>query len=138
MSSLLFALLDEFLYRFSTDEMLCKDVRIVSFNREAWTITARGYDRWGSTRAGTDTHGCSYGERFSLAKHPQGTEVKAITYSNMQARAGPCILKAPRASERACPSDPGARKPSARPAEGGRVRHHRHLTKSGRPQRHVQ
>lgn len=25
-----------------------------------------------------------YGEEFQLGKHPQGSEVKAITYSNMQ------------------------------------------------------
>ena len=26
----------------------------------------------------------SYGEEFQIGKHPQGSEVKAITYSNMQ------------------------------------------------------
>lgn len=27
---------------------------------------------------------CAYGEEFRIGKHPQGSEVKAITYSNMQ------------------------------------------------------
>lgn len=26
----------------------------------------------------------AYGEEFQIGKHPQGSEVKAITYSNMQ------------------------------------------------------
>jgi SHS2 domain-containing protein len=28
--------------------------------------------------------GAAYGEEFQIGKHPQGSEVKAITYSNMQ------------------------------------------------------
>lgn len=42
-------------------------VKILEFDRENFTIKARGV-----------------GEPFKLGKHPQGTEVKAITYSNMQ------------------------------------------------------
>ncbi|EGD80736.1 archease [Salpingoeca rosetta] len=66
--SLLFALLDEFLFRFSAEDFLvCKRVEIVEFDTTNWKIRVRGY-----------------GEPFDLAKHPQGTEIKAITYSNMQ------------------------------------------------------
>lgn len=42
-------------------------VKIVEFDRSNWRIRAE-----------------LYGEEFDLEKHPQGTEVKAITYSNMQ------------------------------------------------------
>eukprot|EP00049_Salpingoeca_infusionum_P005951 m.99560 g.99560 ORF g.99560 m.99560 type:complete len:155 (+) comp13146_c0_seq1:62-526(+) len=66
--SLLFALLDEFLFRFTAeDNLVCKQVEIVDLDLEGFNITVRGY-----------------GEVFDLSKHPQGTEIKAITYSNMQ------------------------------------------------------
>ena len=44
-------------------------MKILEFDKEKFTIKARGV-----------------GEEFQLGKHPQGTEVKAITYSNMQIR----------------------------------------------------
>ncbi|EDQ91254.1 uncharacterized protein MONBRDRAFT_15006, partial [Monosiga brevicollis MX1] len=66
--SLLYALLDEFLFRFSAeDNLVCREVEIVEFDTDNFKITVRGK-----------------GEVFDLAKHPQGTEIKAITYSNMQ------------------------------------------------------
>ncbi len=42
-------------------------MKITEFDRVNFKIVATGY-----------------GETFDLKKHPQGTEVKAITYSNMQ------------------------------------------------------
>jgi SHS2 domain-containing protein len=44
-----------------------KRVEVLSLDRGASRLTVR-----------------AHGEAFDLAKHPQGTEVKAITYSNMQ------------------------------------------------------
>jgi SHS2 domain-containing protein len=43
LSSLLYQFLDEFLFRFSTDYLVCKDVKITLFDREKFTITAIGY-----------------------------------------------------------------------------------------------
>jgi SHS2 domain-containing protein len=66
--TLLYQFLDEFLFTFSADPfMVCKRVRIDEFDLEAKRIKATGF-----------------GEPFDLDRHPQGTEVKAITYSNMQ------------------------------------------------------
>jgi len=66
--SLLFHFLDEFLYIFSAEPyFIVKKVKILEFDRLNFTIKAVGF-----------------GEIFNLKKHPQGTEVKAITYSNMQ------------------------------------------------------
>mmetsp|Transcript_12818 Transcript_12818/g.22095 ORF Transcript_12818/g.22095 Transcript_12818/m.22095 type:complete len:208 (+) Transcript_12818:36-659(+) len=67
MMSLLFAFMDEFLFIFSTEYFVAKEVHVTSLDKDNWTITATGK-----------------GEIFSRSKHTPGTEVKAITYSNMQ------------------------------------------------------
>lgn len=68
LESLLFHFLDEFLFLFSCDPcLIARKVKITEFDLDNFKIVAKGY-----------------GEKFDLAKHPQGTEVKAITYSNMQ------------------------------------------------------
>ena len=68
LDGLLYKFLDELLYLFSADPyIICKKLKITELDLEKFTIK------------------CScYGEPFDLDKHPQGTEVKAITYSAMQ------------------------------------------------------
>ena len=65
-SRLVFQFLDELLFRFSTDGLICNRVTVtqleVGDGKEcALTMQLRG-------------------EQFDIGKHPQGTEVKAITY----------------------------------------------------------
>ncbi|NXF31252.1 ARCH archease, partial [Nyctibius bracteatus] len=68
MLSLLFHLLDEWLYKFSANEFFIpREVKVLYIDRMQFKIRSIGW-----------------GEEFSLSKHPQGTEVKAITYSAMQ------------------------------------------------------
>ncbi|CAG9863401.1 unnamed protein product [Phyllotreta striolata] len=70
LESLLFHFLDELLFLFSAEPFLiCSKVTITQFVCEGdeFKITCK-----------------CYGEEFTLGKHPQGTEVKAITYSAMQ------------------------------------------------------
>lgn len=68
MVGLLYHFLDELLFVFSAEPfMIGKKVKILEFDKEAFRIKAK-----------------VFGEVFDLGKHPQGTEVKAITYSNMQ------------------------------------------------------
>ncbi|CAD6992071.1 protein archease-like [Ceratitis capitata] len=65
---LLFHFLDELLFLFSAEPFLiCKKLEITKFDLENYEIECR-----------------CYGEPFEIGKHPQGTEVKAITYSAMQ------------------------------------------------------
>eukprot|EP00938_MAST-03A_sp_MAST-3A-sp1_P006572 g6572.t1 len=67
LKSLLYKLMDEFLYLFCTEGFTARELRILELDRKNLTIRAEGF-----------------GETFDLKKHPQGTEVKAITYSAMQ------------------------------------------------------
>ena len=66
--SLLYHFLDEFLFLFSADTFfIARKVKILEMDKETFKIKA-----------------CAYGKEFKIGKHPQGSEVKAITYSNMQ------------------------------------------------------
>jgi SHS2 domain-containing protein len=65
--SMFFAFLDECLYVFHTEALVMSRVVVDSIDTETWTVTA-------SVRGGL----------FDATRDKQGTEVKAITYSNMQ------------------------------------------------------
>ncbi|XP_071455430.1 protein archease-like [Hetaerina americana] len=66
--SLLYHFLDELLFIFCADHFfIARVVKILEFDAQNFKIKAR-----------------CYGEPFEIGKHPQGSEVKAITYSNMQ------------------------------------------------------
>ncbi|XP_060589727.1 protein archease-like [Ruditapes philippinarum] len=68
LESLLFHFMDEWLFVFSAEPFfIARKIHITEFDVENFKIKSIGY-----------------GEEFDIQKHPQGTEVKAITYSNMQ------------------------------------------------------
>eukprot|EP01136_Pigoraptor_vietnamica_P023584 Opistho-1_new@75830 len=67
LESLLYNFMDEFLYVFSTEFFVPREVHVDDIDTDAFRIRVTGR-----------------GEVFDRAKHTQGTEVKAITYSNMQ------------------------------------------------------
>lgn len=68
LQSLLFHFLDEWLFNFCAEPFfVAKCVKILEYDPENFQIKARGW-----------------GESFDLKKHPQGADIKAITYSNMQ------------------------------------------------------
>jgi len=67
LESLLYAFMDEYLFQFCTELFIPKEVKIVEFNRNLFKIKSIGK-----------------GEKFNREKNAIGTEIKAITYSNMQ------------------------------------------------------
>jgi len=64
----IFRFLDELLYGFTGDDIACR------------TVSVKVHCRSPTFKATVTTTG----ETFDLTKHPQGTEVKAVTYSAMQ------------------------------------------------------
>ena len=69
--SLLYQFLDEWLFQFNAELFVCRRLRIVALDRQRWTVASVGI-----------------GETFELGRHPQGTEVKAITFSAMRITEG--------------------------------------------------
>ncbi|CAN0384758.1 unnamed protein product, partial [Ectocarpus fasciculatus] len=82
--SLLFNLLDEFLFLFHSEGLAVKRTTVSGTvdRGEGKTGSGGPAPRW-------RLKATAEGETFDLSKHPQGTEVKAITYSNMQINEGP-------------------------------------------------
>jgi len=72
-NSLIYNYLDEYLYIFHDSGFIVKDVDI----SEITTDNERNVFKIISS---------SRGEKLDLSKHSQGTEIKAITYSNMQVK----------------------------------------------------
>ena len=67
--SLIYSFLDEWLFNFHDTNFVPKEVTISEFQRDnnVWKVVSSGK-----------------GEVMDIARHPQGTEVKAITYSGMK------------------------------------------------------
>jgi len=67
LESLLYQFLEEILFIFSTEFIIFKKITILEFDIQNFSIKFMGE-----------------GEAWDRDKHPQGTEIKAITYSAMQ------------------------------------------------------
>lgn len=76
LEGLLYRFLDEVLYLFNAEPyLLSKRVQILEFN-DREDVSGDKSLRYSITAE-------CYGEPFLISKHPQGTEIKAITYSAM-------------------------------------------------------
>ena len=93
MESVLYNFLDEWLFNFNADPFFVPfKIEITKFKRLRNTADASNDEK---TLDNTDNEddfeieAMGFGEAFDLQKHPQGTEVKAITYSAMQINENP-------------------------------------------------
>lgn len=64
---LMYHMLDEFLFSFGSEFIICRRIEILELDLVNLKVRARGF-----------------GEKFSLEKHEQGTEIKAITMHQMK------------------------------------------------------
>jgi len=64
---MVYHLLDEFLFVYGSEYLICRRVEILELDEDNYRIRARGW-----------------GERFDLSRHTQGTEIKAITMHQMK------------------------------------------------------
>lgn len=69
LKSLIYSYLDEWLFNFYDTGLVPKEIEILEFSRDVneWRLVSSGK-----------------GEIMDISRHPQGTEVKAITYSGMR------------------------------------------------------
>lgn len=80
---LFYRFLDSVLFLFNASPfLLSKRVRILKFERPKDDKDQGMGDTEGNSEYLIEAE--CYGEPFSMAKHPQGTEIKAVTYSNMK------------------------------------------------------
>jgi len=73
--SFIYSFLDEWLFNFHDSGFVPKELEVSEFSRDVWRMVSSGK-----------------GEIMDIKRHPQGTEVKAITYSGMHVedREGRC------------------------------------------------
>mmetsp|Transcript_4468 Transcript_4468/g.7982 ORF Transcript_4468/g.7982 Transcript_4468/m.7982 type:complete len:214 (+) Transcript_4468:75-716(+) len=73
--SFLYSFLDEWLFNFHDSGFVPKELEVSEFRKDVWRMVSSGK-----------------GEIMDIKRHPQGTEVKAITYSGMRVedREGRC------------------------------------------------
>ena len=65
--SLIYSYLDEWLFNFHDTGFIPKEIDVSELSRDVWRIASSGR-----------------GEILDIKRHPQGTEVKAITYNGME------------------------------------------------------
>ena len=84
--SALYNFLDEWLFTFNADPFFVPfKIEITKFNRKSQNTQDQvGEENNESDENTIEIEAIGFGETFDLQKHPQGTEVKAITYSAMQ------------------------------------------------------